>query len=273
MRTLSWPLAALAVVAAIGLGGCASTTPGGVPIVTTHTSQNQDSRAMFLVLHYTQADMGRAMQLLITGPVSAHYLVSDETPPRIFRLVDEDRRAWHAGISAWRGHRMLNASSIGIEIVHPGLIPQADGSVQWPPYRDDQIDLTVKLVQDIVARHQIKSERVVAHSDIAPQRKVDPGPRFPWKRLADLGLVPWPDAARVAERRQAFEQQLPDVAWFQQALARHGFEVERHGQLDEATRNVIRAFQMKYRPAQFDGTPDAETAALLDVLNAQEARR
>lgn len=266
-------LATLAVPVWLGLAGCASTTPGGLPVVTTHPSQNHDSRAMFLVLHYTQADMARSLQLLTTGPVSSHYLVSDETPPRIFRLVDEDRRAWHAGLSAWRGHRMLNASSIGIEIVHPGLVVHPDGRVEWPPYREDQIELTLRLVQDIVARHQIKPERVVAHSDIAPQRKVDPGPRFPWKRLAELGLVPWPDPARVAVRRQAHEQQLPEVAWFQAALARHGFEVERHGRLDDPTRNVIRAFQMKYRPERFDGTPDAETAALLEVLNAQEAGR
>lgn len=273
MRARRRWLAALAVPVVLALAGCAGTTPGGLPVVTTQLSRSHDSRALFLVLHFTQADMGRALQLLTSGDVSAHYLVSDETPPRIFRLVDEDRRAWHAGLSAWRGHRMLNASSIGIEIVHPGLIPQADGSVVWPPYREDQLALTIRLVQDIVARHQIRPERVVAHSDIAPQRKVDPGPRFPWKRLADLGLVPWPDAGRVAERRQAFERQLPEVAWFQEALARHGFEVERHGRLDEPTRKVLQAFQMKYRPENFDGTPDAETAALLDVLLAQEGRR
>jgi N-acetylmuramoyl-L-alanine amidase len=107
---------------------------------------------------------------------------------------------------------------------------------------------------------------VVGHSDIAPQRKVDPGPLFPWKRLADEGLVAWPDAQRVAEFRRAHEQQLPEPAWFQRALATLGYETPGSGLLDEATRRVIAAFQMKYRPARHDGLPDAETAALLQAL-------
>jgi N-acetylmuramoyl-L-alanine amidase len=112
----------------------------------------------------------------------------------------------------------------------------------------------------------VKPENVVGHSDIAPQRKVDPGPKFPWKRLADEGLIVWPDAARVAERRAVYERDLPDVAWFQDHLFRHGFEVPRDGALDEQTVRVIAVFQMKYRPARYDGVPDAETAAILDVL-------
>jgi N-acetylmuramoyl-L-alanine amidase len=191
--------------------------------------------------------------------------VSDETPPKIYRLVDENRRAWHSGPSAWRGHRMLNASSIGIEIVHPGLIDTPEGK-RYEPFRADQIDVLLPLIQDIVRRHQIRPERIVGHSDVLPQHKEDPGPTFPWKRLADEGLIPWPDAARVAAERARFEQTLPDVQWFQDMLGRHGFAVPRHGTLDEETRRVVSAFQMRFRPAKFDGTPDAETAAILEVL-------
>jgi N-acetylmuramoyl-L-alanine amidase len=117
-----------------------------------------------------------------------------------------------------------------------------------------------------VRRHGIRPERIVGHGEVLPQTKEDPGPTFPWKRLADEGLIPWPDGGRVAAQRAAFEQQLPDVAWFQQMLARHGFAPLAGGELDEPTRRTISAFQMRYRPANHDGTPDAETAAILHVL-------
>jgi N-acetylmuramoyl-L-alanine amidase len=105
----------------------------------------------------------------------------------------------------------------------------------------------------------------VGHSDIAPQRKQDPGAAFPWQRLVEAGLVPWPDAAQVATAQTRYTGAVPTVAWFQEKLAAHGFEVPRNGELDDATRRVIVSFQMKYRPASWDGEPDAETAALLDV--------
>lgn len=261
----------LLAAAALALAGCGTTTPGGVPIDTTHSARGQDSRVMFLVIHYTVANFPLSLKILTEGEVSAHYLLSDESPPKIYRLVDESRRAWHSGPSAWRGHRMLNASSIGIEIVHPGLVNTQQGR-QFAPFRADQIDALIPLVKDIVARHQIRPERIVGHSDVLPLNKQDPGPTFPWKRLADEGLIRWPDAARVAEQRALYEGQLPDITWFQKALALHGFDLPQTGVLDAATRSVLSAFQMKYRPARYDGEPDAETAALLQVLNTTGTR-
>ena len=264
-----------ALLAAALLGACATpppstatTTPGGVAIDTRYTSANQDSRAMFLVIHYTVANLPQSIKILTEPPheVSAHYLLSDEEPPVIYRLVPEERRAWHSGPSWWRGHRMLNASSIGIEIVHPGFRLKPDGTREYLPFPPAQIEALIPLVKDIVKRHGIRPERVVGHSDVLPQRKEDPGPMFPWKRLADEGLIAWPDAERVAAQRAAFEQQLPDLPWFQDMLARHGFAVPRHGTLVEETRRVISAFQMRFRPARYDGMPDAETAAILQVL-------
>ena len=117
-----------------------------------------------------------------------------------------------------------------------------------------------------MAEHKILPERVLGHSDIAPGRKVDPGPKFPWKRLADLGLVQWPDETKVTQRQPSFEAGLPDVLWFQTKLAIHGFNPPQNNVLDEPTRRIIAAFQMKYRPVNFDGNPDAQTAAILDVL-------
>jgi len=252
-------LAALALLA-----GCAF----GPVIDTRYSAQGQDSRVLFLILHYTDENLEDSIRILTRQQVSSHYLLSDETPPRIYRLVDESRRAWHAGDSFWKGHANLNASSIGIEIVNAGGKRQPDGGIAFAPYPPAQIDELVKLVKDIVARHQIQPSRILGHSDIAPQRKIDPGALFPWKRLADEGLIPWPDAAQVAKARAGFEGRVPPVAWFQKALAQHGFRVPTDGVLDEPTRRVIAAFQMKYRPARYDGQPDAETAALLEVLNA-----
>ena len=258
----------------VAVAGCATTapavttTPGGVPIDIRYNSANQDSRALFLVLHYTVADLPLSIKVLTETPheVSAHYLVSDDARPVIYRLVPEDRRAWHSGPSYWRGHSMLNAGSIGIEIVHPGFKQKPDGSREYVPYPAAQIDAVVMLVKDIVKRHGIRPERIVGHSDVLPQYKEDPGPTFPWKRLADEGLIPWPDAQRVAAQRAIYEAKLPELQWFQDMLGKHGFAVPRNGTLDEETRRVISAFQMRFRPAQFDGTPDAQTAAILHVL-------
>ena len=243
-------------LACVLLAGCAT----GPVLDNTYSSKSQDSRVQFLVLHYTWGDFENALGILTTGPVSSHYLVRDN-PPTIYRLVDESRRAYHAGASSWQGNTNINASSIGIEIVNRG-----DALGDWQEYPKPQMDAVMELVKDIVRRHNIRPDRIVGHSDIAPQRKTDPGPRFPWKRLADEGLIPWPDAAKVAQRQPQFARELPNVEWFQQMLAKHGFAVPVDGALDEATVRVISAFQMRYRPSRHDGMPDAETAAILDVL-------
>jgi N-acetylmuramoyl-L-alanine amidase len=250
----------LPAASALLLAACAT----GPVLDTTYTAKSQESRVQFLVLHYTEGDFPGSLKILTEGPVSSHYLVNDN-PPTVYRLVDESRTAHHAGVSSWKGHTQLNASSIGIEIVNRAFRGTPDPD-NWIEYPQAQIDVVLELVKDIVARHKIRPDRIVGHSDIAPQRKIDPGPKFPWKRLADAGLIPWPDAAKVAERRAGFEAGLPDVEWFQRQLARHGFAVPINGTLDEATVRVIMVFQMKYRPARFDGMPDAETAAILDVL-------
>lgn len=256
------------IVTALLLNGCAS----GVRIDTSYTSENQDSRALFLVLHYTVGNFESSLQTL-TKPsnraVSSHYLVRD-VPVVTYRLVDESRRAWHAGPSYWKGFTNLNASSIGIEIVNAGAVTGADGSVRYSPFRPEQLDEVIALCKEIVARHHIKPDRILGHNDIAPGRKQDPGPLFPWKRLADEGLIAWPDAALVAAKRPLYESQLPDAQWFQDRLASYGYNTSRSGEWDALTRDSLVSFQMKYRPAKYDGRPDAEIAALLDVVNSAE---
>ena len=231
----------------------------------TLRATGQAIRIRFLVLHYTVSDKPASIKILTQQQVSAHYLVTDDPQPTIYGLVDETRAAYHAGISSWKGYTQLNNSSIGIEIVNAGWKDTPQGRV-FAPFPQSQIDVLVPLIKDIVARHKIAPENVVGHSDIAPLRKQDPGPLFPWYQLAQAGLVVWPDANRVAAVRQVFDIQVPDAAWFQKKLAAHGFALAQSGVLDGQTRTVIGAFQMKYRPANIAGEPDAETAAMLEVL-------
>lgn len=257
----------LATACLLALGGCATTTPGGVPIDISRSAKGQDSRVLFLIIHYTVADFPVSMKILTEREVSAHYLLSDESPPRIFRLVDESRRAWHSGTSAWKGHRMLNASSIGIEIVHPGFKLGPDKVRVYQPFAQAQMDTLILLVKDIVQRHQIRADRILGHGEVTPSYKEDPGPTFPWKQLSALGITPpWPDATQVAEQRALFEAQLPDAAWFQAALAQWGHQIARTGVWDAQSQRVLMNFQMRYRPSDYSGQPDAESAALLQVL-------
>jgi N-acetylmuramoyl-L-alanine amidase len=243
------------------LAGCSY----GLRIDDSHTASGQNSRVQYIVLHYTSTDLARSLHLLTETEVSSHYLIG-EAPATIYRLVDENRRAWHAGDSQWQGRTWLNSTTIGIELVNQGFYDTANGRY-WQPFAPAQIDALIILLKDIMQRHQLAPGSIIAHSDIAPQRKVDPGPLFPWKRLADAGLLAWPDPDAVAHQQVLFSASLPSVLWFQEQLARQGYAVPVHGELDQATLNVIAALQMKYRQARYDGEPDAQTAAILWVLN------
>ena len=245
------------------LAGCAGPGPR---IDTSLTAKGQSSRVKFVVIHYTVSNLPQSIKILTEQTVSSHYLLTDEATPVIYGLVDETRQANHAGVSNWKNYTLLNGSSVGIEIVNPGFTEGPDGKRIWYPFPQAQVDQLILLVRQIVAKHQIPPENILGHSDIAPGRKQDPGPMFPWFQLAQAGLIVWPEAARVVAARPQYEQQLPDMAWFQKRLAQHGYATPQTGELDTATANVITSFQMKYRPAIIDGTPDAETAALLDVL-------
>jgi N-acetylmuramoyl-L-alanine amidase len=252
----------LLTILAVLLAGCASVPPR---LDNSLAARSQSSRVKFIVIHYTVSDLPRSIKILTEQEVSSHYLLTDEAEPKFYTLVDESRMSNHAGVSSWKTYSNLNPMSVGIEIVNCGFKETPEGRV-WCPFTQAQIDQLIPLLKQIVARHNIPPQNILGHSDIAPQRKQDPGPLFPWHQLAAAGLITWPDAAQVAAQRAVFETQLPDVAWFQKKLAQHGYAVPQTGVLDEATRNVMFAFQSKYRPARFDGNPDAESAAILEVL-------
>jgi len=251
----------VSVLSFLLLAGCAS----GPRMDTRHPSVNHDSRVQFIVLHYTSTSLEHSLELLTHGPVSSHYLIGD-TPPTLYKLVDENQRAWHAGESQWKGRTWLNSSSIWIEIVNKGFRDTPQGRV-WYPYTEGQIQALIVLLKDISTRYKIDPHNIIGHSDIAPLRKLDPGPLFPWQRLAQAGFGVWPNAQAVAREQALYANQLPSITWFQQQLALLGYETPQTGELDVATRHVLAAFQMHFRPTRFDGTPDAESAAILKVLN------
>jgi N-acetylmuramoyl-L-alanine amidase len=250
------------IVSLILLAGCAS----GPRYDTSHASAYHDSRIQFVVLHYTSASLERSLQLLTHGEVSSHYLIGDNKSATIYKLMDENLRAWHAGESQWQGRTWMNSSSIGIEIVNPGFKDTPTGRL-WYPYTEAQVQSLIVLLKDISQRYAINPRNIVGHSDIAPLRKLDPGPLFPWKRLAEQGIGIWPNEQAVARQQTRFETQLPSISWYQTQLARFGYDTPQTGELDVATRHVLAAFQMHFRPARYDGTPDAQTAAMLQVLN------
>nr|WP_145520885.1 N-acetylmuramoyl-L-alanine amidase [Yersinia mollaretii] len=262
------------------LAGCSSTQSdkphklidrGEYKIDTNNPSVAQNDRVRFLVLHYTATDDAESLRLLTQGNVSAHYLVKThpdtvEGKPVVLQLVPEEQRAWHAGVSDWQGRNSLNDTSIGIEIVNKGFTETMLGRT-WYPYNESQIKLIERLTKDIVERYHIAPTDVVAHSDIAPLRKSDPGPLFPWKRLAEQGIGAWPDDATVTKYVDGREiHDTASVAIIQQALARYGYKIPQSGTLDDETRQVITAFQMHFRAQDFSGTPDVETEAIALAL-------
>ncbi|AHK21463.1 N-acetylmuramoyl-L-alanine amidase [Yersinia similis] len=244
---------------------------GAYKIDTRYPSVAKNERVRFLVLHYTATDDAESLKLLTQGEVSAHYLIP--THPKkadgkaiALQLVPEEQRAWHAGVSTWQGRNNLNDTSIGIEIVNLGFTEKMLGRT-WYPYNESQIELIEQLTKDIVQRYNISPTDVVAHSDIAPLRKSDPGPLFPWKRLAEKGVGAWPDDATVAKYIGGRDKKgTASVAVIQRALAAYGYKIPQNGQLDAETRQVIKAFQMHFRPQDFSGVPDVETEAIALAL-------
>lgn len=219
-----------------------------------------------LILHYTGMPTGEAALKLLCDPiaeVSAHYFVWENG--MILQLVPESRRAWHAGKSSWAGETDLNSASIGVEIVNPGH----DGGC--PPFPDAQMDAVAKLAADVCRRHRIRPERVLAHSDIAPGRKRDPGETFPWERLHRDGIGHWVAPAPV-EAGPRFEPGAlgPPVTALQTMLAAYGYGLDQTGVYDERTRIVVEAFQRHFRPERVDGIADLSTLrtlrALIDAL-------
>ena len=243
-----------------------------------------DRRIRFLVLHYTALNFVESVQALANHgarhQVSAHYLIPDPEDPsykaahsgelEIFNLVAEEDRAWHAGLSGWEDRRHINDQSIGIELVNLASYSEAEGFT-FPDYHPQQVEALIQLCQAILARYPaIKPTRILGHADVAPGRKQDPGPRFPWHRLYRHGIGAWYEEAVKDQYIQHYQASgLPDILGLQQMLGAYGYHLPMTGLEDSLTRDCVRSFQMHFRPDSYDGCIDVETVAILSALLAR----
>jgi N-acetylmuramoyl-L-alanine amidase len=230
-----------------------------------HSERKDGAAPDMIVLHYTgMRDNEAAIRQLCTplAEVSAHYVVLPDG--YIVQLVAEARRAWHAGVSSWAGRADVNSYSIGIEIANPGH------DHGYPDFPKRQIAAVTALCRSIFTRHQIPADRVLAHSDVAPSRKQDPGEKFPWKVLADSGIGLWVKPAPMTQAGPIFVlgETDPAIEETQRLLARYGYGVTPTGYLDGTTRDAVAAFQRHFRPIRVDGVVDVSTAATLKALLA-----
>lgn len=212
-------------------------------------SPNFDSRGAsiidMLVLHYTGMESADAALARLCDPrarVSAHYAIAEDGT--LYRLVPERERAWHAGVSCWAGARDINARSIGIEMVNPGH------EFGYRPFPERQVVSLIGLAHGLLARHPIPAWRILGHSDVAPERKIDPGELFPWARLAREGIGLWPEEAED-----------PGVEAVEGLLTALGYDPEAPAE------KRVAAFQRRFRPARVDGMADPQTRRLLRGLS------
>ena len=283
---------ALACALTVPLIGCVTTHNTQIantePFVIdseTYQATGKSERIKSIVLHYTVSDNARSIKTLTTGNVSAHYLILDNNDNKIYNLVPESERAWHAGAGGFAGRTILNDTSIGIEIVNSGIKPEyrdvlKNGALDYHPYEhyvefnELQIKKVAQLVQDLAKRYNISAKNIIGHADMAPSRKIDPGAKFPWQRLYfDYGIGAWYDEfdKQFFMNQDAFAvATIPEI---KQAFRDYGYPINDTDAWDKASRNVVYAFQLHFRPQQPTGKLDLETYAILKALNKKYADR
>ena len=252
------------------MSGFASDQPGAeVRVSPNFGPRVGTTRPDMIILHYTGMETGEGAEAWLCNPaseVSSHYLVHEDG--RVVQMVRESDRAWHAGKSSWQGRTDINSCSVGIEIVNPG---HAFGYPDFPPV---QITAVAGLCRGIIERHGIVPERVLAHSDVAPGRKVDPGEKFPWHTLAEAGVGHFVEAILPGNGLPLARGDTgPDVEQLQAVLAIYGYGIEITGEFDPLTETVVAAFQRHFRPARVDGVADGSTLATLERLLASRPAR
>ena len=223
------------------------------------------ARPELLILHYTgMSSAEKAIDWLARAEsrVSCHYVIDEAG--RITQLVPEKLRAWHAGVSSWHGQSDINSRSIGIEIHNPG---HEHG---YPDFPASQMKAVIALSAGIMGRHKMRPESVLAHSDVAPERKIDPGEKFNWAALARAGVGHWvrASAIRAEEAGLGVGAKSETVLKAQKLLAAYGYDVTASGEIDQKMAKILRAFQLHFRPAKVDGRLDHSTLRTLERLVA-----
>ena len=279
------------LLACVFLTSCTSNT---LPVEEMH-SKNYGQRIKFLIMHYTAEDyQGSLQELVHKSKVSSHYLIPEshdksylDDELKVLKLVNENERAWHAGSSYWQGRRAVNDQSIGIDIVNLPMcerLPNEQTELTqrkallnnkltpnkmcfFPDYDPKQIELLIELSKEILKRNpDISPTNIIGHSDISPQRKSDPGPRFPWYQLYQAGIGAWYEQKTVLNYWQLFDGQMPNIGIIQQALHSYGYDIQETGELDSQTQAVLHAFQTHFVPWKITDRADEQTVATLFAL-------
>ena len=241
---------------------------------STYISRGKEERIKFIILHYTALDNVGSIREL-TGGVSAHFLVLDEDDNKIYSLVPLEQRAWHAGVSAFRGRTNINDTSVGIEIVNDGIAKEyrSDPNPYHPydhyvDYKPIQIEKVAQIIKYVAEKYNIPARNIVAHSDIAPSRKKDPGAKFPWKELYDkYNIGAWYDEADKQKFMDEEKFKATSIREIKDELRKYGYEVNKLEEWDKESKNVVYAFQLHFNPKNLTGEMDLETFAILKALN------
>ena len=241
---------------------------------STYISRGKEERIKFIILHYTALDNVGSIREL-TGGVSAHFLVLDEDDNKIYSLVPLEQRAWHAGVSAFRGRTNINDTSVGIEIVNDGIAKEyrSDPNPYHPynhyvDYKPIQIEKVAQIIKYVAEKYNIPARNIVAHSDIAPSRKKDPGAKFPWKELYDkYNIGAWYDEADKQEFMDEEKFKATSIREIKDELRKYGYEINRLDEWDKESKDVVYAFQLHFNPKNATGEMDLETFAILKALN------
>ena len=242
---------------------------------SSYVAIGKNERIQFIVVHYTAIDNAASIRELTTNKVSSHFLVLDEDDNKIYNLVPLEQRAWHAGASAFRGRTNINDTSVGIEIVSDGIAKEfiSDPNPYHPydhyvDYKPIQIEKVAQIIKYVAEKYNVPARNIVAHSDIAPSRKKDPGAKFPWKELYDkYNIGAWYDEADKQTFMDEEKFKATSIREIKDELRKYGYEINRFDEWDKESKDVVYAFQLHFNPKNPTGEMDLETFAILKALN------
>lgn len=240
----------------------------------TYVSKAQNERIQFIILHYTAGNNEASIKELTSGKVSSHFLVLDNDDNTVYNLVPVDKRAWHAGSSSFGGRTNINDTSVGIEIVNDGIDKKYRNYPTYHPYdhyvefNEKQIEKVAEIIKNTAREYNIPAKNILAHSDIAPGRKQDPGAKFPWKLLYDKYQIgAWydeTDKAQFMDEKIFNSLSIKDI---KNELKKYGYSINSNDEWDKEGKDVVYSFQLHFNPKNASGVMDLETYAILKALN------